>query len=150
MTHYNLRLYFVTDGDYGFDLIPPGTKFDGEDYYLRKTFDSFANLRDYLNQTIPGFLNNIRGRKGDVERVKEKLSKLLDHVNGENAEDSYYDCIYGNQEGTEFSYDCEKHWVEFYVDFNDDEYKEFQESLISSEDVKKAILNCIKSNKREE
>ena len=147
---YNLKLYFVTDGDFGFSLVPPETKFNGEDYYLGKTFDSFSSLKDYLNKTIPGFLDNLSGRDEEVNIVREKLSTLLEHVNGENGEDDYYDYMTGNQDGTEFSYNCTYHLVNFCIYFNEDEYKEFQESYLSNEDIKNIIVNYIKNNKKVE
>lgn len=140
---YNLQLRFVTDGDYGFRLIPPGTEFDGEDYYLDKLFYSFSDLHKYLNNIIPDFLNNIDGRDWEVNTVKEKLSALLEHVNGENGEKAYYDFISGNQDGTEFTYSPSMYNVPFDIEMDDELFQKYKESGLTTLRVKDLIVEEI-------
>lgn len=140
---YTLTLHFVTDGDYGFRLIPPETKFDGEDYCLDKVFCSFSDLRKYLNNVIPDFLDNIDGRDWEVNTVKEKLSALLDNINGENGESAYYDCMSGNQDGTEFSYSPHAYLVPFNIRMDDELFQKYRQSGLTTSQVKDLIIEKI-------
>ena len=140
---YNLRFRFVTDGDYGFRLVPFGTEFDGEDYCLEKLFYNFTSLRKYLNDVIPGFLDNISGRDWEVNTVKEKLSALLEHVNGENGENVYYDFMKGNQDGTKFTYSPSMYNVPFDIEMDDELFQKYKKSGLTTLRVKDLIVQEI-------
>lgn len=140
---YNLRFRFVTDGDYGFRFVPSGTEFDGEDYYLEKPFHNFTALSKYLNDVVPGFLDNISGRDWEVNTVKEKLSALLEHVNGENGEKAYYDFMSGNQDGTEFTYSPSMYNVPFDIKMDDELFQKYKESGLTTLRVKDLIIKEI-------
>ena len=140
---YTLMLHFVTDGDYGFRLIPPEMKFDGEDYYLNKSFQNFSDLRTYLNAIIPDFLNNITGRDWEVNTIKEKLSTLLENVNGENGENAYYDCMSGNQDGTEFTYFSSTYNVRFEIEMDDELFQKYRQSGLTAFRVKDLVIEEI-------
>lgn len=140
---YYFSAKFVTDGDYGFSLIPPTMHYDGEDYWLSEDFKDFKSLKDYINWLIPVLDKHLVGRETEVETLKEKFYNLLVHVNSKNGEKDYSFYFGGNYDGTEVGYYANYNSIKFHISFNDDEYEKYKKSNLSYKDVHNAILKLI-------
>ena len=147
---YNFMMNFVTDGDYGFSLIPPSMRFDGEDYYLSKDFEDFKSLKEYINWIVPVLSEQLTGRGTEVKTLKEKFCNLLSHVNSEDGESNYSFYLSGNYDGTQVGYYMGFHVVNCYLYFNDDVYEKYVKANLSYKDVYDAILEAINKHLKED
>jgi len=143
---YKFNVTFSTDGDFGFDYVPMGMKFDEcDDIVLEKEFTDREKAIKYIEDTCGYLKRHIRGRDYVIEDVKNMLSNFCKDIR-KNPDKKFYQYeIGGNYEGTEITFEEIPNRYTFTFGFTDEEDKIFREvaskKLIDNKYLKNLILN---------
>lgn len=155
---YILKLDFVTDGDFGFEFVPRGMEYDGyEGYYLEKEYTIYDDAVKDIKKICESLKNNITGKDYVVENVKTHLDTFINSID-KNTDERISDIfakdklfhvstyMYGNYEGTEFTFRAAPKKVNFDFYLTEEEEKLFNKNAwnVSCGDVKRAVMELFK------
>lgn len=155
---YILELDFVTDGDFGFEFVPRDMKYDGYGgYYLEKEYTVYDNAINDIKKIYEFLKNNITGRDDVVEDVRSYLNTFINNID-KNTDKRNSDIfaknklfwvntsMYGNYEGTEFTFRAVPKKVNFDFNLTEEEEELYKKNAhkVSYGDIKKAVMELFK------
>lgn len=149
---YVFEIKIYTDGDFSFPYVPKGMTFDGDyRYELRKEYKDKERAIDDI-EDICGFLfYRIKTNRDYLKRYwHECLTNFRDRLEAsDNIHECITECMSGNYDGTEISFYTEDDYVEFgfYVSDEEMELIKNNHEKVTSEMIKKAVLDLFKDVK---
>ena len=155
---YIFKLDFYTDGDFDLEFVPRGMVYDGgERYWFEKRYTIYDNAVEDIKKICNFIKNNITGRDGVVENVKNHLDTFIDSIDKNTderisdifAKDKFFrvnTSMYGNYEGTEFTFRAAPKKVNFDFYLTEEEEKLFNKNAreVTYGDIKKAVMELFR------
>lgn len=157
---YIFKLDFVTDGDFGFDFVPCNMKYDGyERYWFEKTYNDYNIAVRDIKKICEFLKNNISGKDCVAGNVKTHINTFIcnidkntdKRVSGIFTKDKLFHIntsMYGNYEGTEFTFytSPKKVCFEFLLTEEEEELYKKNVHKVTYGDIKKAVLELFERN----
>ena len=155
---YIFKLDFITDGDFSFEFVPRGMKYDGyEGYQLEKEYTVYNNAVKDIKKICEFLKNNITGKDYVVENVRTHLDTFINSID-KNTDERISDIfpkdkifhvntsMYGNYEGTEFTFCAVPKKVTFDFNLTEEEEKLFNKNAheVTFGDVKRAVMELFR------
>ena len=146
---YIFKINFVTDGDFGFDFVPCGMKYDGyERYWFEHTYSDFDGAVNDIKKICNFLKEYIKGGDYILEDVKSRIDNFVKAVGKKTKGDIF--CIeipmYGNYEGTEFIFRAVPKKVNFDFYLTEEEEKLFNKNAheVTCGDIKRAVMELFR------
>ena len=151
---YIFKISICTDGDFGFSYVPRGMTFDGDERYeFKKSYDDRnIAIEDVFNicRFLKEQMNTSRKHIKEYwdESINEFVKELKFSENTEYEEVRKY--MYGNYDGTEFSFYTENEYVNcgFYATDEEIELIKNNHDGITNEMIKEVVLDLFRNNRR--
>ena len=156
---YKLKINLYTDQDFRFDYVPTDmVRFEiGPEYVYECQYDNKKSAIENTKRIYNFLKENIITNESKLyvkDTIRECIDKFLDRVIEFEGSDKHnhvniHEYVYGNYDGTEFSFESTDDYLNcgFYV--NDEEQEIITKNIhfVSNDMIKEAVLNVFKEAK---